>query len=234
MKIPVLVYTDIGRDVDDALAICYMAGNPLIEIVGVVTTHMIPDRRAMIARVLLDSLRLESVPVGVGSIHTLDRDSEVPRYIKNHKVSGATYEGLGLIPCFQSAKKVMIDCIEKYGKSLMVSVQAPLTDLAKITEQLAGVGGLFIQGNALVTFDTNVVIAKVKKGVFVVVENFAPNCCRWHLTSKPQPKRLKDCNLPFNFLGAISVLKFLQFGFAVLVVAKCLIECFTHGLETVL
>ncbi len=148
MKIPVLVYTDIGRDVDDVLAICYMAGNPLIEIVGVVTTHMIPDRRAMIARALLDSLRLESVPVGVGSIHTLDRDSEVPRYLKHHKVNGATYEGIGLIPCFQSAKKVMIDCIEKYGKSLMVSVQAPLTDLAKITEQLGGVGGLFIQGNA--------------------------------------------------------------------------------------
>jgi len=45
-KIPVLIFTDFGRDVDDAEAFAYLAMNPNIELAGVVCNSYIPENRA--------------------------------------------------------------------------------------------------------------------------------------------------------------------------------------------
>lgn len=67
---PVIVITDIGRDVDDALAIVLLASlkkmfilNPL----AVITTLNPDEDRACLARAILDSLAMEDVPVGIGT-----------------------------------------------------------------------------------------------------------------------------------------------------------------------
>ena len=67
---PVIVFTDIGKDVDDVLALVVLAGlkrmfilNPL----AVVATLSPPAERARLARVVLDSLGLPDVPVAIGT-----------------------------------------------------------------------------------------------------------------------------------------------------------------------
>lgn len=67
---PVIVFTDVGKDVDDVFALVVLAClrrmfilNPL----AVIATLSPQDERARLARVLLDSLGLPDVPVGIGT-----------------------------------------------------------------------------------------------------------------------------------------------------------------------
>jgi tetratricopeptide (TPR) repeat protein/inosine-uridine nucleoside N-ribohydrolase len=67
---PVIVFTDIGKDVDDVLALVVLAClkrtfilNPL----AVIATLSPQDERARLARAVLDSLGLPDVPVGIGT-----------------------------------------------------------------------------------------------------------------------------------------------------------------------
>jgi len=154
-KIPVLIYTDDGRDVDDIEAITYLAGSPNIDIVGIVTTHMIPDRRALIARAVLDNLGKTSIPIGVGSTFPIgEEDEALLKYLREHTIDGRTYEGEGLIECFPDGIDLIHGLIDRYGSELKIAVQAPLTDLARAALRDEGnfckIGGLYIQGQALV------------------------------------------------------------------------------------
>lgn len=152
---PVFVYTDDGRDVDDIEAITYLAGCDNVEIVGVTTTHMIPDRRAMIVRAVLNNLGLSHVPIGVGSIFPIGKEDEsLVRYLREHTIQGRTYEGEGLIECFPDGVQLINDAVDTYGSALRIAALAPLTDLAKAAQEnptgFAKIGGLFIQGQAIV------------------------------------------------------------------------------------
>mmetsp|Transcript_6284 Transcript_6284/g.10254 ORF Transcript_6284/g.10254 Transcript_6284/m.10254 type:complete len:865 (-) Transcript_6284:37-2631(-) len=67
---PVIVFTDIGKDVDDVFALVVLAClkrmfilNPL----AVIGTLSPQDERARLARIVLDSLGLPDVPVGIGT-----------------------------------------------------------------------------------------------------------------------------------------------------------------------
>ncbi len=154
-KKPVLVYTDDGRDVDDIEAIAYLTGHPNIDIVGIVTTHMIPDRRATIARALMNSFGIQDVPIGVGSVFPIGKeDEDLVKYLREHTVDNMSYEGMGLVECFPNGIDLIHDTIDKYGPDLSIAVLAPATDLAKAIQadsnHFAKVGGLYIQGQAKV------------------------------------------------------------------------------------
>jgi inosine-uridine nucleoside N-ribohydrolase len=153
--VPVLVYTDDGRDVDDIEALAYLAGAEETEIVGVVTTHMIPDRRAFIARAVLNGLGSPDTPIGVGSVFPLGKEDELlGRYLREHTIENRTYEGDGLIECFPDAIDLIHQTIDTHGPDLRIAALAPLTDLAKAAERdrenFTRIGGLFIQGQAIV------------------------------------------------------------------------------------
>lgn len=155
---PVLVITDDGRDVDDVTALAYLVGAG-VNIAGIVTTHMIPDRRALIAREYMNHLDMPDVPIGVGSIFPMSKEDEaLVRYLREHTIryngSTMTYEGMGLVPCFPSAEEVIMGAIKKYGKDLRVAAMAPMTDLAHFAQShpdvFSQIGGIFIQGQATV------------------------------------------------------------------------------------
>ena len=152
--IPVLSITDDGRDVDDVEALVYFAGQENVQLAGIVTTHMIPDRRAFIARAIMNNLGVP-VPIGVGSVYPLGKeDPLLTTYLRQHTIKGATYEGDGLIECFPPASDVIHNAIDRHGPALRVAVQAPLTDLAQAADQDPGhfsrIGGIFIQGQATI------------------------------------------------------------------------------------
>jgi inosine-uridine nucleoside N-ribohydrolase len=155
MTIPVLAYTDDGRDVDDIEALVYLAGHSAVDLVGVVTTHMIPDRRAFIVRKILDHLGVHEVPIGVGSIFPIGKeDQQLVKYLREHTIDNITYEGHGLIECFPDGIDVIHESIAKYGSALKIAALAPLTDLAWAAERdekhFCEIGGLYIQGQAII------------------------------------------------------------------------------------
>lgn len=154
-KIPILVYSDDGRDVDDIEAMTYLAGEQSTEIVAGVTTHMIPDRRALIMREVCKYLGLPNRPIGVGSIFPLGKEDELlVSYLRQHTIQGKSYEGEGLIECFPPATEVIHQTIDRYGSDLAIMALAPLTDLAQAArydrENFCRIGGLFIQGQAII------------------------------------------------------------------------------------
>ncbi len=163
--IPVLVLTDLGGDVDDVEALAYLAGAPESQVVGIATTHMIPEKRAKIARAFMTELGQPEVPVGVGSVFPLHRDEETElrdTYLSEHAINGESYEGQGLLEhrpelgptVFPSAEEIIVSAVRRYGKKLKIAAQAPLTDLAKVMQSHPGlleqIGGLYIQGQATV------------------------------------------------------------------------------------
>lgn len=65
-SLPILLDTDIGTDVDDAIALSMILASPEIELRAVTTVSGDSHRRARIARKLLDLAGRSSVPVAAG------------------------------------------------------------------------------------------------------------------------------------------------------------------------
>ncbi len=148
-------YVDIARDVDDAVALTYMAGHPNAKIVSLVTTHAIPDRRAFIAKAFLEALNIPDVPIGVGSIFPLGQeDAMVDKYLRDHSIVGVTYEGQDIVPVFENGVDLILKTIATHKKALKIPALAPLTDLAKAAQKdpdtFVQHGGLYIQGQATI------------------------------------------------------------------------------------
>ena len=68
--VPIIVITDVGRDIDDAMALILLASLKrmlLVRPLAVITTLPPEHDRARLARSILDSLGLHDVPVGIGT-----------------------------------------------------------------------------------------------------------------------------------------------------------------------
>lgn len=64
--IPVLLDTDIGSDIDDAVALAYLLAQPRCELMGITTVSGEPHRRAALARAVCQAAGRGDVPVHVG------------------------------------------------------------------------------------------------------------------------------------------------------------------------
>jgi len=65
--LPLLLDTDLGTDVDDAIALAYLAKSERFELLGVTTVNGDVHRRAALATAVLRIAGREDVPVGVGA-----------------------------------------------------------------------------------------------------------------------------------------------------------------------
>ena len=70
-KIPVLLDTDPGNDIDDALAISYLLRKPECELLGITTVTGPVEKRAAIAEVLCAAARREDIPIICGRSEVL-------------------------------------------------------------------------------------------------------------------------------------------------------------------
>ncbi len=66
-KIPVLLDTDIGNDIDDALCLLYLLRQPMCELVGITTVGGQPGVRAMLADALCREVGREGIPIHSGT-----------------------------------------------------------------------------------------------------------------------------------------------------------------------
>src|SRR5262249_15406431 len=72
VTVPLILDTDLGIDVDDAIALCFAAIYPRIELRAGTMVKGDPGRRASVARALLRLCGRDDVPVGAGASHPLD------------------------------------------------------------------------------------------------------------------------------------------------------------------
>ena len=66
-RIKVLIDTDIGDDIDDALALALALNSPELDIVGITTVYGKTDARARLAAKILEMYGRDDIPVAMGS-----------------------------------------------------------------------------------------------------------------------------------------------------------------------
>ena len=66
-KVKVLFDTDIGTDIDDALALAYLLSQPRCELLGITTATGEPDKRAELASAVCRNAGRDDVPIHVGA-----------------------------------------------------------------------------------------------------------------------------------------------------------------------
>lgn len=77
VKKKVLLDTDIGGDIDDALCLAYLLSQPLCELVGITTIGGEVEKRAMIADAICKADGM-SIPIAAGADYTLMPSSLYP------------------------------------------------------------------------------------------------------------------------------------------------------------
>lgn len=154
-KQKVLIDTDIGDDIDDALAIALGTKLENVQIIGVTTVFRDTCARARIARHLLSLAGREDIPVYAGSCNGLSRKNEKVELcqmtpdIDTHQwdavnaAQAETDDG-------ESAVEFILEMARRYGKELVILGIGPMTNLAKAIrkapEVMNGVGKIVIMG----------------------------------------------------------------------------------------
>ena len=119
----IIIDTDIGDDVDDALALAYLGNSPGIEILGVTTVVGDTVKKAEIAGALLNALDLSHVPVYAG-IGNPDNDppcqyDAIPDGFNNQPLTGAAETG---------AAEFLVEMAEKVDNLTILTI-GPLTNI---------------------------------------------------------------------------------------------------------
>ena len=136
----VILDTDVGTDVDDALALALIAASPELRVEGVTIVHADTLLRARIARMLLDLAGREHIPVIPGASMPL----EYPLPERFHWVPRLWgHEGVGILPPdelvpsddpdthAETAAQFIIEKAAAYPGELSLITIGPLTNVAR-------------------------------------------------------------------------------------------------------
>lgn len=154
-KQKVLVDTDIGDDIDDALAIALGLKLENIEIVGVTTVFRDTSARARIARHLLSLAGRGDVPVYAGSQNGLARHNErLPLCQMTPEINTPEWDAVNAAQAAsddgESAVDFIVQTAQTYGPELVILGIGPLTNLAKAVQKapdvMNRVGKIVIMG----------------------------------------------------------------------------------------
>lgn len=136
-KQKILIDTDIGDDIDDAIALALGLKLENIEIIGVTTVFCNVTDRAKIAKKILKLAGKGDVPVYAGSRNTLTNEKPnsplcqmtddvlfSPEFCAENALTAEQSGG-------EEAVDFILDCARKYGNELVVLGIGPYTNLAK-------------------------------------------------------------------------------------------------------
>lgn len=165
-RIPLLVFTDFGRDVDDAEAFTYISKNDSFNLAGVVCCGYIPECRAKSLDLYLQLLGIK-VPIAVGSALPLGvKDSTlIAKYLAEHSLKDKPYEytlleklenavgnGKPLQPI--TADNLIDSLLSRYKGKLRIVVLAQATDVAfyfsKHPGKISDLHSVYVQGQAII------------------------------------------------------------------------------------
>ena len=163
--VPVLLVTDIGRHIDDTLALLALAqyqAEGMIRLAGVVTTGGKAEDRARLARFWLRKLGMRDIDVHVAACLAAGEEKDICVF-PNSDPPVPTYEDAAIYEgsCKErSAAELILNLAELYSGKLKILVMAPMSALASSLEyevdvetMRRGVCKLLIQGQAKVRDD---------------------------------------------------------------------------------
>ncbi|KAK1747849.1 soluble adenylyl cyclase [Skeletonema marinoi] len=128
---PVIVFTDIGRDVDDELSLVLLSAlrrKHLLNPIAIIATLSPQDQRAHLARGSIDSMGMPDVPVGIGSSGGVDDDIELEVYDADYSIPS---------PCiYQSGIELVYAALESVPpNSAQLLCIASLADVATVMRE---------------------------------------------------------------------------------------------------
>jgi inosine-uridine nucleoside N-ribohydrolase len=136
-KIPVLIDTDIGSDVDDVFALALAVASPEIDLVGVTSVGTAPDDRAWLVCRFLTQVTgkkkpEELPPVAIGDAPP--EKSEIDWQIQYRRHPAAIFNRT-LKPGKISAHELMAKLAKQHDGKLVVVCLGPLTNVARFIKE---------------------------------------------------------------------------------------------------
>ena len=128
---PVIVFTDIGRDVDDEMALVLLSAlkrKCLLNPIAVIATLSPQQDRAHLARGSLDTMGMADVPVGVGGRGGVADGVELEVYEADHSSSSPSIYESGMELVYQALSSVP-------HKSAQILCLASLSDMALLMQE---------------------------------------------------------------------------------------------------
>ena len=127
MPTRIILDTDIGDDIDDAFALALAVTSPELKLMGVTTVHGPVEKRAQIARKLLNEAGAADVPVIPGFYGCGSED---------HEPNQARWAaGQGLRPPSQAAVDYIVQEVEAAPGEITVVAIGPLSNVARSIEE---------------------------------------------------------------------------------------------------
>ncbi|MCS7254592.1 MAG: nucleoside hydrolase [Armatimonadota bacterium] len=125
-RIKVLLDTDIGSDIDDALCLAYLLMQPRCELIGITTVTGEPEKRAMLASAICNAAGKTDIPIKPGS--------PKPLLIEQRQKTAPQAEVLSRwkhsadMPRFE-AVQFMREIIRSYPNEVTLLTVGPLTNI---------------------------------------------------------------------------------------------------------
>ena len=171
----IIIDTDIGDDIDDALAIAFALRLKNIELLGVTTVLRDTDKRSKIARCLLNKAGRADIPVyrGIGTplVHKVDMFHNPPYYIPE-LMDNCEYE-TGI-----DAVDFITESVKKYPGEITLVPIGPLTNVAvfllKNPDLKNKLKGINLMGGAFYSFYNEYNIEKDPEAAKFVFDSGVP------------------------------------------------------------
>ena len=143
-----IIDTDIGDDIDDALAL-HLAMHSNLNLVAVTTVYRNAFDRSRLAKRLI-SLYGKDIPVFYGYGSTLDGRNESFSLCQwTKELENGCYEPNNSDP--EEAVDLILDCARKYGKDFVLLAIGPLTNVARAIQKdpvaMENSGGIILMGD---------------------------------------------------------------------------------------
>lgn len=148
--IPILFDTDIGSDIDDAVALAYLLRQPHCELLGITTVTGEPDKRASLADAIAQAAGRGDVPVHVGQAAPLLVAPLQPQAAQAEVLAGRGHRAFGPTP---TAVDFLRETIRARPGEITLLATGPFTNLAvlfaldpeipTLLKQLVVMGGVF-------------------------------------------------------------------------------------------
>ena len=148
--IPLLFDTDIGSDIDDAVALAYLLHQPRCELLGITTVTGEPDKRAALADAICQAGGRGDVPVHVGLAAPLLVAPLQPQAAQAEVLTGRAGRAFGPQP---TATDFLRQTIRARPGEITLLATGPLTNLAvlfaldpeipTLLKQLVVMGGVY-------------------------------------------------------------------------------------------
>ena len=128
---PVIIFTDVGRDVDDEMALVLLSSltrKHLLNPIAVITTLSPQRERAHLARGSLDTLGLAGVPVGIGGQGGVADGVDLEVYEADHSRSSSSI--------YESGMELVCQALDSVpNKSAQILCLASLSDMAELIQE---------------------------------------------------------------------------------------------------